>query len=539
MAGAPFASSPREYSPTTPDADWFRAPRTTKGTGVSEVFSTNPVTGVATPLGIHETSVEEVVQMGRRSLGAATTFATRSLEWRAGLLEAMAQALDDDGAAIIAAANEETGLGEGRLTGELRRTSFQFRFFASVVRDGGFLEASVDHATDTPMGPLPDLRRQLEPLGPVAVFGASNFPLAFSVPGGDTASALAAGCSVIVKAHPAHPNTSRLCVRALERAASQVDAPVDLLQCVFGVAAGVSLVDDVNVRAVGFTGSYRAGRFLFDRAQARAVPIPFYGELGSVNALVITPRAAGARASEIGAAMVASVTLGAGQFCTKPGLLFVPSGRDGDEVVSAAREAMSASAGATMLSSAIREHYDAGVAALLDTQGVEVLARSSSGSGPSGAGAVLVEIALDTLSGPDASILDTECFGAVAIVVRYAQRERLLEALSDLEPALTFTVHAESDDDWGPVLIDLGRQLAGRVIINGYPTGVGVSWSMHHGGPHPATTSALHTSVGANSMRRWLRPVSYQSVPDAWLPESIKEDNPLGIVRRVDGQLRA
>jgi NADP-dependent aldehyde dehydrogenase len=297
------------------------------------------------------------------------------------------------------------------------------------------------------------------------------------------------------------------------------------------------LVDDINVRAVGFTGSYRAGRMLFDRAQARAVPIPFYGELGSVNALVVTPAAARARAGEIGAAMVGSVTLGSGQFCTKPGLLFVPTGV-GDVLVQSARGAMEAGGGATMLSREIREHFDEGVDTLIHTPGVTVLAKSARGTGPSGAGGVLVEIALDALRGPDASILDTECFGAVAIVVRYEHSDELLDVLRTLEPALTFSVHAEKDDELGNALIEVGRQLAGRVIVNGYPTGVGVSWSMHHGGPHPATTSPLHTSVGATSIRRWLRPVSYQSVPDSWLPDSIKEGNPLSIVRRVDGQLR-
>jgi NADP-dependent aldehyde dehydrogenase len=505
---------------------------------MNEVISTNPVTGDSTSLGVFETSRDEVTVMGVRAAVAATEFAVRPLEWRASLLESVATALDDHAAEIIAAANEETGLGEGRLTGELRRTSFQFRFFASVVRDGGFLEASIDHATDTPMGPLPDLRRQLEPLGPVAVFGASNFPLAFSVPGGDTASALAGGCSVMVKAHPAHPKTSLLCFNVMRGAAMEHSAPGDLVQCVFGLEAGLALVDDVNVRAVGFTGSYRAGRMLFDRAQARDVPIPFYGELGSVNALVVTPAAAKARASEIGAAMVGSVTLGSGQFCTKPGLLFVPTGPDGDTLVESARSAMESGSGATMLSSAIREHFDEGVDNLIHTSGVSVLAQSASGAGPSGAGGVLVQIDLDTLRGPDASLLDTECFGAVAIIVRFEHSETLLDVLRTLEPSLTFSVHAESDDELGHALIDVGRQLAGRVIVNGYPTGVGVSWSMHHGGPHPATTSPLHTSVGATSIRRWLRPVSYQSVPDAWLPDSIKDGNPLSIIRRVDGQLR-
>ena len=379
---------------------------------MSEVLSTNPVTGVATALSFDETSDEEVTQMGRRPLSAAYPYATRSLEWRAGLLQAMASALDEGASDITATAMEETGLAEGRLTGELGRTSFQFRFFASEVRDGGFLEASIDHAADTPMGPLPDLRRQLQPLGPVAVFGASSFPLAFSVPGGDTALALAAGCGVIAKAHPAHPKTSLLCFGALHGAATAQGAPDGLLQCVFGLEAGLALVDGVNVRAVGVTGSYHARPMLFDRTPARTVPIPFYGELGSVNALVVTARAASARASEIGPAMVASVTLGAGQFCTKPGLLFVPSGRDGDALVDSARQAMTGVGGATMRSKCYSPSLRRGRGGPARHARRRTTGPWCERSGPSAAGAVLLEIALDTLSGPDASILDTECFGA-------------------------------------------------------------------------------------------------------------------------------
>jgi NADP-dependent aldehyde dehydrogenase len=292
------------------------------------------------------------------------------------------------------------------------------------------------------------------------------------------------------------------------------------------------------VRAVGFTGSYRVGRLLLDRAQARATPIPFYGELGSVNALVVSPRAAIARGAEIGAAMVGSVTLGAGQFCTKPGLLFVPRGEAGAALVQSASEAMSAGHGATMLTPSIKETFTHGVEELLNLDGVTLLARSAEVAGPSGAAGALLEIELERLHGADGALLDTECFGAVAIVVRYGKEKELFEALGQLEPALTFSVHVEVDDEYGPRLLAIGRELAGRVIVNGYPTGVGVSWSMHHGGPYPSTTSPLHTSVGASAIRRWLRPVCYQSVPDAWLPATLREDNPLGIVRRVDGELR-
>ncbi|MFI5036335.1 MAG: aldehyde dehydrogenase family protein, partial [Acidimicrobiales bacterium] len=267
---------------------------------MTRVLSTNPATGEATPVGVDESNGADVAAATAAAATAAPAFAAFDLSERATLLESVASALEEDASVLVATADRETALGETRLAGELRRTCFQFRFFAGVVRDGAFLEASVDHARDTPMGPLPDLRRQLEPLGPVAVFGASNFPLAFSVPGGDTASALAAGCPVVVKAHPAHPATSQRAFAAIERALRAGGAPPGTLGLVYGLRAGVDLVEDPLVTAVGFTGSYGAGRALFDRALARAPPIPFYGQHGSVNPLVVTARAAAARAASIG-----------------------------------------------------------------------------------------------------------------------------------------------------------------------------------------------------------------------------------------------
>jgi NADP-dependent aldehyde dehydrogenase len=504
---------------------------------MAHVVSVNPVSGEQRPLGFDESTADEVAAAGVASDAAAKWLARQTLSWRADLLDAMAGSLEADAETIIASADEETGLGVARLTGELRRTCFQFRFFANVVRDGGFLEASVDHAYDSPMGPLPDLRRQLEPLGPIGVFGASNFPLAFSVPGGDTASALAAGCSVVVKAHPAHPRTSAITFGSLQRAVLSSGAPAATVQLLFGLDAGVALVEDPYVAAVGFTGSSAAGRALFELAQSRPDPIPFYGELGSVNPLVVTPLAARVRAQALGEDLVGSVTLGSGQFCTKPGLLFVPSGPDGDALLVAARDAMASFTGASMLSDAIRDRFDDGVAQLMAVPGVSLVARSAHAATASGAEGVLVVTDVATLQGEHRSILETECFGAVAIVVRYDGEDELLASLASLEPALTFTVQVEEGDPYGPSLLDVGRRKAGRVIVNGLPTGVGVSWSMQHGGPLPAATSSLHSSVGATSLRRWLRPVSYQSVPDEWLPTSLREDNPLKIPRRVDGVL--
>jgi NADP-dependent aldehyde dehydrogenase len=250
---------------------------------------------------------------------------------------------------------------------------------------------------------------------------------------------------------------------------------------------------------------------------------------------VVTARAAAARAASIGEGLVASVTLGAGQFCTKPGLAFVPAGDDGDTLVAAARDALSAQTGATMLTTAIRDRFAEGVESLLAVPGVDLVASSGAPDSAAGSGATLVATTLDTLTGEHRAALETEYFGALCVFVRYDDEARLDEVLSRLEPALTFSVHAEADDGHGERLVALGATRAGRVLVNGYPTGVGVSWSMHHGGPLPAATSSLHTSVGASALRRWLRPVSYQSVPDAWLPPALREANPWGVPRRVDG----
>ena len=502
------------------------------------IQSDNPTTGVPVSTELVETSDAEVREICANAARAVVELALRPLSWRATLLETMARHLEDDADEIIALADAETGLGPTRLRGELTRTCYQFRFFANVVRDGGFLEASIDHAHDSPMGPLPDLRRQLEPLGAIGVFGASNFPLAFSVPGGDTASALAAGCSVVVKAHPAHPRTSVATFSCLERGARELGAPEGTVALVLGLDAGVALVRDENVAGVGFTGSLGAGRALFDEAQRRAVPIPFYGELGSVNPLVVTPAAAAERAEALAEGLVASVTLGSGQFCTKPGLLFVPSDDAGDRLVAAAAAALGGMGGATMLTRAIRDRFETSSARLDDAPGLERIAVSARAESAAGSFAALYEMPAHALRVLH-DVAMTEYFGALAIVVRYATMDELLDAVATLEPALTFSVHVAADDPAAPALLAAGSKKAGRVIVNGFPTGVGVSWSMHHGGPYPASTSALHTSVGASAIRRWLRPVCYQGVPAAWLPDALRDDNPLNVPQRVDGVLRA
>lgn len=501
-----------------------------------EVISTNPATGEQRSLGFEEDDPGVVGAWTEIAAGYLDDFANRPLTWRAGLLRAMAEELEADAANLVELAVTETALPPQRLEGELRRTAFQLRFFADVVTDGSFLDATIDHATDSPMGPLPDLRRMRTPIGVVGVFGSSNFPFAFSVPGGDTASALAAGCPVVIKAHPAHPATSAASFEALQRAARRCDAPKGTLSLIFGLEAGTALVESQNTGAIGFTGSVGAGLALWERANARAVPIPFFGELGSANPMVVTESAAEERGTEIGAGLAGSMTLGVGQFCTKPGLVFVPSGEGGDALVAATVETLSTLGTFTMLSSSIADHFRRGADAIAAISEVRPLVQQDAGS-DAHATAQLYEVDAARFVGRDAYALREECFGPIALIVRYDSYEELRDAVLASEPALTFSLFCVENDRYGPWLMGLGSRRSGRVIVNGYPTGVGVSWSMQHGGPWPATTSSAGTSVGAAAIERWLRPVTYQSTPDDLLPPALRESNPLGLPRRVDGVL--
>jgi NADP-dependent aldehyde dehydrogenase len=501
---------------------------------VADVISTNPATGDQRSLGFEESSDDEVIAATERAFAALHDYANRALSWRAGLLRAMADELENDSANLVMLASTETALPTTRLEGELRRTAFQLRFFGDVVSDGSFLDATIDHATDSPMGPLPDLRRMRAPIGVVGVFGSSNFPFAFSVPGGDTASALAAGCPVVIKAHPAHPATSAATFAALKRAAQRCEAPEGTMNLIFGLSAGTALVDAPRVSAVGFTGSVGAGLALWERANDRPVPIPFFGELGSANPLVVTESAAAERGTEIGSGLAGSMTLGAGQFCTKPGLVFVPSGEYGDVVVAATIESLASLGTLTMLSSSIADHFRRGADAIAAISDVRPLVQRDSGNDAHTA-AQLYEVDAARFVGRDAYALREECFGPIALIIRYRSKDELHDALLASEPALTFSLFCVENDRDGHWLLELGSRRSGRVIVNGFPTGVGVSWSMQHGGPWPSTTSSASTSVGAAAVERWLRPVAFQSAPDGLLPPALQERNPLSIPRRVDG----
>jgi NADP-dependent aldehyde dehydrogenase len=500
----------------------------------AKVVSVDPRTGAEVEQVAAETTAEEVASRCAAAAMAAPALAALGRAGRAGLLESVAAALEADGEQIVALADRETALGPGRLTGELARTTSQLRFMAEVIRDGGYLDATIDHADpQAAPAPRPDLRRMRIPLGPVGVFGASNFPLAFSVPGGDTASALAAGCPVVAKAHPAHPATSRACADAIQRGLA--GAPAGTFAIIYGEEAGRALVTDPHIKAVGFTGSQRGGRALYDLAAARLEPIPFYGELGSLNPLIVTPGAAAARAAEIGRGAAESFTLGNGQFCTKPGLLFVPRGAAGERLIDTLVGHAATLPIGPMLTAGIRSAFEAGRERAARLPEVAVLAGGSGGA----ADAAVVRVSADRLSD---ELLD-EVFGPFAVVVDYADDEDLedlMAALAWLRPALTATLHAEDgEDEITRPLVDLLLQRCGRLVWNGYPTGVAVAWAMTHGGPYPSSTSAAHTSVGAAAIQRWLRPVTYQSVPAALLPAELRDDNPLGVPRRVDGRLAA
>ncbi|WP_030849588.1 aldehyde dehydrogenase (NADP(+)) [Streptomyces sp. NRRL F-4474] len=501
------------------------------------VWSVDPRTGKQREQVAVEATGREVDEAVRAAHAARGPLADAAV--RAAFLRTAAALLDEAAAHVVEAADAETALGPGRLTGELARTTGQLRAFADAVDEGSYLDIRIDRADPSLTPPRPELRRYKVPLGVVAVYAASNFPLAFSVPGGDTASALAAGCPVVVKAHPDHPATSELCASLLRRAAVANGLPPEVVGVVHGFDAGLELIRHPLVSAAGFTGSIRGGRALFDAAAARPVPIAFHGELGSLNPVVVTPAAAAERAEEIGAGLAGSVTLGVGQFCVKPGLVLVPDGADGDRLTAELTKALGETEPGVLLDHRMRENFVSGVRERAALPGVEApVTPGSGGEHTVGAGYLTVR-AEDLLAGDGHEILLEECFGPVTVVVRYAGQAEAGAVLGRLGGNLSATLQlsaAEAEGAPGPAAELIGQvtQLAGRIVVNGWPTGVAVAPAQHHGGPYPAATSHS-TSVGATAIERWLRPVAYQSVPDALLPAELREANPLGLPRRVTG----
>ncbi|GAA3704093.1 aldehyde dehydrogenase (NADP(+)) [Microlunatus aurantiacus] len=477
------------------------------------------------------TAVLTAPQAAAAAASAAPAVAAASREERARWLEAVADALDAAKAELVPVAVAESHLPEARLTGEVGRTTGQLRLFAAVLRDGGYLEVIIDHARPDATPPQPELRRLLVPTGPVAVYSASNFPFAFSVAGGDTASALAAGCPVVVKAHSGHPELSRRTAAAVSAALAGAGAPDGIFGLIEGTEAGRVLIQEPAITAGAFTGSLTGGRALFDLASGRPAPVPFYAELGSINPVVVTADAVSEDGAALATGLVGSFTLGAGQFCTKPGVVFVPAGAGFEQLVAAS---MGGATAAPLLNQRIATGFGQGLGALAEHDAVAVVAGArSAADADAPEPLVLATTAAAVVDDPEALL--AECFGPVTLLVSYASADELAAALATVEGSLTGTIHAAEGED----VRDLTALLAprvGRLLFGGWPTGVAVTWSQHHGGPWPATTS-VHTSVGATAIRRFLRPLTFQDAPEAALPPELHESNPLGVPRRVDGVL--
>ncbi|CAM2838810.1 aldehyde dehydrogenase (NADP(+)) [Saccharomonospora xinjiangensis] len=466
---------------------------------------------------------DHVAHLVREAADAAEGWARTTPSERSAALTSVADRLEEHRDELVKLADAETRLGSTRLNGELTRTVFQLRLFAEVAEAGEFYDVRIDRADqDWPTGPRPDLRRYRVPLGPTLVFAASNFPFAFSVAGGDTASALASGCPVVVKAHPGHPELSR---RTAELVGAALGRP-GVFALIEGHQAGVDALRSTEIKAAAFTGSVAGGLALAKIAAERPEPIPFFGELGSINPVVITPGAARARAAEIVTGYVASLTQGAGQFCTNPGLLFAPEGSDLLDLASAALREV---APAPMLNDRISTGFLETARRLGDRPGLTRLVwpEDTASLAPR-----LATTDLDTFaSDPGAA---EECFGPFGLVVTYARLTDVASVVRGLPGQLTTTVHAE-DDEAGSLtdLVAACADRSGRVVWNGWPTGVSVTPAMQHGGPFPATTAPATTSVGTAAVERFLRPVSYQNWPPALLPEPLRDDNPWSVPQKV------
>jgi len=481
--------------------------------------SVDPRTGEPFGPVIPDTSAAEVRALCDRAAGAAQQWAAMPGAARAAQMRAAADALDAAAEQLVPLADRETGLGLPRLGGELTRTTFTLRLFADAVEDGEHLGVVISPAVDAPPpAGHPDLRRMLLPLGPVAVYGASNFPFAFSVAGGDSASALAAGCPVVAKAHPAHPQLSQAVAHIVASSMEGAGAPSGVFALVHGFEAGKALVLDPAITAAAFTGSGAGGRALFDLAASRPHPIPFYGELGSVNPVFIMAGAAGRET--LPTDYLDSVLMGGGQFCTNPSALFVPAGSGLAERIIAAsvdREP------AVLLNAGVAALFDRHCAELSEIPGVEVVTGSVGGGAGEGftrAPLLLRTTGAAVLAQPE--ILHIECFGPEGLLVEYASESEAVALAGVLQGCLAAAVHGEESEAVVPELLAALSAHTGRLIWNGWPTGVAVVAAQNHGGPHPATTNALHTSVGTTAMRRFQRPIAFQSMPAALLPELLR-----------------
>ena len=488
--------------------------------GGSDSFKSSPSSGQihSFPAGT-DGLVDQAVQAAEE---AFVPYSQTSRADRSEFLRAIAEEIEAVGDAITVIAGEETGLPVARLEGERGRTCGQLKMFAEVLDKGGYLDCRHDHALPerTPL-PRADLRLMQMPVGPVAVFGASNFPLAFSTAGGDTASALAAGCPVIVKAHQAHPGTSDLVAQAIARAIDRINMPHGVFSMIHGGsrAVGEALVKHPLISAVGFTGSLVGGRALFDLCAQRPKPIPFFGELGSVNPMFMLPGAVSERGEDIGRGWAASLTMGAGQFCTNPGIIVVMEGEAADNLINAAKDVLADAAPQMMLTDGIAAAYQEGQKRISSTAGVRSVLTSMCDQRQ--ATPYLYET--DGATWLEDASLGYEVFGPLGLIVKVSDFEQMLEIAKHLDGQLTCTLHASDDDsDYGRALMPILIRKAGRILANAYPTGVEVCDAMVHGGPYPASTNFGATSVGSMAIRRFLRPVCFQDIPENLLPDDLR-----------------
>jgi len=514
------------------DGDWVAASTAT-------FHAVNPATGAPLPGAFHHATSEEIDRAF--TVASFAHLATRSLprERWAEFLERIADEIVALGPELLERAEAETALPAAtRLTGERARTVNQLKLFASHVREGSWVDAVIDRS-DPGRKPLPkpDVRRMLRPIGPVVVLAPCNFPLAFGICGGDTASALAAGNPVLVKGHSNYPGTNELVARAVQTALAATNMPAGLftLLCGPGPEVALPMVKHPASRAVGFTGSLATGRALLEAATLREHPIPVYAEMGSLNPVVILPRALRARADAIADGLAGSVTLGAGQFCTKPGMVLLIDGPDADAFIDRLAAALEAKDSFTLLTGKIRQSFEKATANFVHAGGATVRVPGECEAHAHAKACLYETTAADWRAGP---ALQHEAFGPATMIIRCNDIDDLIATIDALGGSLTGTIHADDSDDAETVtsISDALERVSGRLVYNGYPTGVEVCPAMVHGGPYPATTFANYTSVGTSAIRRFVRPVCYQNMSDAMLPPALKNANPLGIMRIVDGQ---
>ena len=512
-----------------------------QGNGSGEpLCATDPATGHSLQPGFIAATKEEVDLAARLSAEAFVVYSRTPGRVRGAFLRTIAIKIESIAGEIVERAERETALPPARLQGETVRTCAQLRLFADVAEEGSWVSARIDHADpDRKPLPRPDIRSMLRPLCPIVVFGASNFPLAFSVAGGDTASALAGGNPVIVKAHAAHPGTSELVGQMVRDSVRECGLPEGAFSLLFGTGAeiGVALMKHPLVKGGGFTGSRTAGRILMDIASSRPEPIPFYAEMSSTNPVFILPGAMRERSESIAVGLHTSFTLGAGQFCTKPGMVFFPQSSEAATFTDKLRQLVVGSAPFHLLTKSIYSSYDSALAGRKNNTAVRLVAEAQKGAPACGfaVGAALFETDADTFLSSD---LDAEIFGPTTLLVRHSKRDQILEIARSLEGQLTATIHGTAQDlhDFAD-LISILEGRVGRLVFNGFPTGVEVCPAMVHGGPYPSTSDGRSTSVGTRAIFRFTRPGCYQGFPDDALPEELKDSNRSGIWRMVDGQM--